>query len=75
MAQAAEIAARLKPGPDEGSAHAIRRALVLAEPPSMAEGELTAKGNLNFRKLLARRADLVARLYDDADPATITTGR
>lgn len=75
VAQAAEIAARLKPGPDEGSAHAIRRALVLAEPPSMAEGELTAKGNLNFRKLLARRAGLVARLYDDADPATITTGR
>lgn len=75
VAQAAEIAARLKPGPDEGSAHAIRRALVLAEPPSMAEGELTAKGNLNFRKLLARRAGLVARLYDDADPATIPTGR
>lgn len=75
VAQAAEIAARLRPGPDEGSAHAIRRAMVLAEPPSMAEGELTAKGNLNFRKLLARRAHLVARLYDDSDPATINTGR
>ena len=71
--QAAQIAERLKPGPTEGSAHAIRRALVLAEPPSMAEGEITAKGNLNFRKLLARRADLVARLYAGADPAVILT--
>lgn len=68
---AAEIAERLKPAADEGSAHAIRRALVLAEPPSMGEGEMTAKGNINFRKLLARRAGLVDRLYDDADPATI----
>ncbi len=73
VAQAAQIAERLKPGPAEGSAHAIRRALVLAEPPSMAEGEITAKGNLNFRKLLARRADLVARLYAGADPAVILT--
>ncbi len=71
VAQAADIAARLKPAPTEGSAHAIRRAMVLAEPPSMAEGEITAKGNLNFRKLLQHRAALVARLYDDADPATI----
>lgn len=73
VTQAAEIAARLKPGPDEGSAHAIRRAMVLSEPPSMAEGEITAKGNLNFRKLLARRAGLCDRLYDNADPATIRT--
>ncbi|MCA2011625.1 feruloyl-CoA synthase [Cereibacter sphaeroides] len=71
VAQAAEIAARLKPGPNEGSAHAIRRAQVLRDPPSMAEGEITAKGNLNFRKLLMTRAALLDRLYDDADPATI----
>ncbi|WP_127108075.1 feruloyl-CoA synthase [Pararhodobacter zhoushanensis] len=71
VAQAAEIAQRLKPGANEGSAHAIRRAMVLAEPPSMAEGEITAKGNLNFRKLLLRRAELVERLYDNDDAATI----
>ncbi|WP_323034729.1 feruloyl-CoA synthase [Pararhodobacter sp.] len=71
--QAAEIAERLKPVPNEGSATAIRRVMVLAEPPSMAEGEVTAKGNLNFRKLLMRRKALVDRLYDDADPATIKT--
>ena len=71
VTQAAEIAARLKPGPSEGSAHAVRRAMVLGEPPSMAEGEITAKGNLNFRKLLLTRKALLDRLYDDADPATI----
>ncbi|MCG6901172.1 MAG: feruloyl-CoA synthase [Rhodobacter sp.] len=54
-----------------GSSTRIARALILAEPPQIAEGEITAKGNLNFRKLLTRRADLLDRLYDDADPATI----
>jgi len=57
-----------------GSAMTITRALVLSDPPSMAAGEITAKGNLNFAKLQALRADLVARLYDDADPATIRIG-
>ncbi|GAB4262718.1 MAG: feruloyl-CoA synthase [Pararhodobacter sp.] len=69
--QADEIARRLKPAADEGSAHAIRRAMVLTEIPSVGDGEMTAKGNINFRKLLMRRAALVDRLYDDADPATI----
>ena len=54
-----------------GSAMRISRALVMSELPSMAEGEATAKGNLNFPKLLQRRAALVDRLYDDADPACI----
>jgi len=69
--RAAEIAERLKPAANDGSAHAIRRALILAEPPSMGDGEVTAKGNLNFRKLLARRAGLVDRLYSDSDAAII----
>ena len=33
---------------------------------------MTAKGNLNFRKVLTRRADLLARLYADSD-ACVTT--
>ncbi len=49
----------------------IARAIVLAEPPSMPEGESTAKGNLNFRKVLTRRSDLLDRLYTDNDPAVI----
>ena len=53
------------------SSNRIIRCLVLSEPPQLTEGEITAKGNLNFRKLLTRRADLLERLYDDADPATV----
>lgn len=52
-----------------GSSVQVKRALVLAEPPSLADGEVTAKGNLNFRKILTRRADLLERLYDDQDDA------
>lgn len=55
-----------------GSSTLISRAIVLSEPASMAEGEMTAKGNLNFRKVLTRRKDLLDRLYDDADPAVVT---
>ncbi|MDF1717264.1 MAG: feruloyl-CoA synthase [Antarcticimicrobium sp.] len=51
-----------------GSSTRVARAMVLSEPPSMGEGEMTAKGNLNFRKVLTRRADLLARLYADDDP-------
>ena len=50
----------------------VARAIVLSEPASMPEGEMTAKGNLNFRKVLARRADLLKRLYAEADPAVTT---
>ncbi len=52
-----------------GGASRISRAIVLAEPASLPEGELTAKGNLNFRKILSRRAALLERLYAESDPA------
>ena len=54
-----------------GSSTRVGRALILTEPPSLETQEMTAKGNLNTRKVLDRRDDLVARLYDDADPAVI----
>ena len=54
-----------------GSSTRVARALVCAEPPSVEGQEITAKGNLNPRKVQTRRADLVARLYDDADPAVV----
>jgi feruloyl-CoA synthase len=41
----------------------IARALVLAEPPSIDAGEITDKGYINQRAVLARRADRVAQLY------------
>jgi feruloyl-CoA synthase len=69
----ADIARRLadKAKTAQGSSNKVMRALILSEPPSMADGEITAKGNLNFRKLLDRRADALTRLYDDSDPAVI----
>ncbi|UWR15817.1 feruloyl-CoA synthase [Sulfitobacter sp. M368] len=48
-------------------------ALVLSEPASMAEGEATAKGNINFPKFLRRRADLVDQLYNPQTASRITT--
>jgi feruloyl-CoA synthase len=61
-----DIADRLRPfsDPRRGSANRIVRAAILTEPPSMAEGEVTAKGNLNFRKVQLRRQWLVQRLYE-----------
>ncbi|GAB4576746.1 MAG: feruloyl-CoA synthase [Roseibium sp.] len=55
-----------------GSSTLVSRAIVLAEPPSMPDGEMTAKGNLNIRKVLTRRRALLDRLYDDGDPAVVT---
>ncbi len=69
----ADIAGRLRGRAEtaRGSSNRVVRALILSEPASMAEGEITAKGNLNFRKLLDRRRDVLDRLYDDTDPAVI----
>ncbi len=55
-----------------GSSTRIARAMLLAEPASIADGEITAKGNLNFRQVLNRRAALLERLYNDSDVAVIT---
>jgi feruloyl-CoA synthase len=55
-----------------GSSNRIERALVLHEPLSIDKGEVTDKGSINQRALLAHRADLVERLYrDPPDPRVI----
>ena len=41
----------------------IERLLLLSEPPSMDAGEITDKGYVNQRAVLARRTDAVARLF------------
>ena len=45
------------------SSRRIARALLLAEPPAIDAGEITDKGYVNQRAVLARRAALVERLY------------
>ena len=57
----AEGLARCNAG--RGSAARIARARVLREPPSIDHGEITDKGYINQRAVLARRADEVAALY------------
>ena len=47
----------------KGASRRVGAALFLAEPPQLGEGEVTAKGNLNTRKIKSRRAELVERLY------------
>src|SRR5205085_411624 len=46
-----------------GTSTRIARLLVLEEPPGIDAGEITDKGYLNQRAILARRAADVARLY------------
>ncbi|MES2113778.1 MAG: feruloyl-CoA synthase [Pseudomonadota bacterium] len=54
-----------------GSANRVARALVLLDPPSIDQGEITDKGSINQRAVLTHRAALVQALYDDADPAVL----
>lgn len=70
----AQVAARLAElaASSTGSSNRIGRALIMAEAPSLSDGEMTAKGNLNSRKIRTRRADLLERLYSSDDPAVIT---
>ncbi len=42
----------------------VVRALILEEPPSIDRGELTDKGYINQRAVLAHRADKVEELFD-----------
>ena len=53
----------------------VARALLVAEPPSIAAGEITDKGYLNQCAVLGHRAALVARLHaadPSADPDVVT---
>lgn len=63
---------RLKEQSGGTSSMYAARALLLAEPPSIDAGEITDKGYINQRAVLARRAALVQTLYaSPADPAVI----
>jgi feruloyl-CoA synthase len=54
-----------------GGSHRVARAMILAEPPSIDADEITDKGYVNQRAVLARRAALVERLYRDEDAEVI----
>ncbi|HXI30320.1 MAG TPA: feruloyl-CoA synthase [Vicinamibacterales bacterium] len=52
-------------GESTGSSTFAARALLLEEPPSLAALEMTVKGSLNQRAVLANRAALVEELYGE----------
>jgi feruloyl-CoA synthase len=54
-----------------GSATRVARAVVLAEPPSIDRGEVTDKGSINQRAVLAHRSALVDALYVGDAPGLI----
>jgi len=67
----ARVTGRLKEGmamvkqEGGGSSTYATRALLMAEPPSIDANEITDKGYINQRAVLARRAALVERLYSE----------
>jgi feruloyl-CoA synthase len=54
-----------------GSANRIARLCLLSEPPTIDKGEITDKGSINQRSVLAHRADLVAALHAGGLPNII----
>ncbi len=62
---------RVLAGQRGGSASRVRRLGFLTAPLSIDSGELTDKGSINQRVVLARHAALVARLYEDPAPPCV----
>ena len=61
-----EFLKRLKTLEATGSSNRVARAIVLEEPPSLDGGEMTDKGSINQRAVLAHRRHLVEELYSDS---------
>jgi feruloyl-CoA synthase len=59
----ADFEARLRSMTSTGSSNRIARAMLLQEPPSLDAGEMTDKGSINQKAVLARRSALVEELY------------
>jgi len=59
----------------EGSASRVARGMLLAEPPSIDLGEMTDKGSINQRAVLAHRAALVEELYAESPSARVFVAR
>ncbi len=55
----------------QGSSTRVVRLILMAEPPSMDKGEMTDKGSINQRSVLANRAALVEQLYAEPVPEAV----
>ena len=54
-----------------GTSNRVTRIILLDEPPSLDRGEMTDKGSINQRAVLANRAKLVEELYAEAPPSRV----
>ena len=57
-----------------GSANRISRLCLLVEPPTIDRGEITDKGSINQRAVLAHRTDTLAALHNDGLSVIIKPG-
>ena len=58
-----------------GSASLVARAIVLDSPPAMDTHEMTDKGSINQRAVMAARADLVEDLYAEPAPPHVIVAK
>jgi feruloyl-CoA synthase len=58
-----------------GTSSRIVRAVLLAGPASLDIGEMTDKGSINQRAVLAHRAAIVEALYADPPPPEIIVAK
>ena len=54
-----------------GTSNRVTRIILLDEPPSLDIGEMTDKGSINQRAVLANRAKLVEALYAEPPPSHV----
>jgi feruloyl-CoA synthase len=71
-AKFADLMAKLA-ATSKGSSTRVMRAILMAELPSLDKGEMTDKGSINQRAVLASRADLAAQLYAEPLPPSVIT--
>ena len=69
----AAAAALARHNASHGSAARVQRLILLARPASLDAGEITDKGYVNQRRVLAQRAALVELLYADPVPDGVVT--
>ena len=55
----------------KGSSTRVKRLILMTEPPSLDKAEMTDKGSINQRAVLASRAALDAQLYAEPPSATV----
>jgi len=73
----AEFSERLKTlaAASPGASTRVERAILMAEPPSLDKGEMTDKGSINQRSVLANRSSLVDELYTSPLSSRVMTAK